>query len=471
MRIAKAIEENRYGKAKSLQWLLVRSYSAKLLAIKRVTESKGSNTPGVDKEVWHSGAEKYQALQKLCVRGYRSQPLRRIYIPKRNGKRRPLSIPTMQDRAMQALFLLALLPVAEVTGDKNSYGFRPERSTHDACHQCYIVLSRKSSAEWVLEADIEGCFDNISHLWLMENIPIERKVLKQWINAGYIEKQTYHQTDKGTPQGGVISPVLANMVLDGLENVIKSSCPKGSKVNFIRYADDFVVTASTPELLHNTVMPIINEFLKPRGLKLSPEKTKITHINDGFDFLGFNVRKYKGKYLSKPSKESVLSIKSDVKSIVKRCYGLSGTELIKWLNPKITGWGNYYRGVASKATFSSVDSAIFKLCLSWALRKYSRKRRQKAVQKYFRRRSVTRGWIFSDIATKKDGKKEVVFINQLMDIKIQRHVKIRSEAHPFSRKYHEYFSKRNNWKKVVSDRQRGLTKKIYRQMQRSILLG
>ena len=203
VRIAEAVRNNQYGKVKSLQWLLVHSASAKLLAVKRVTTSKGSNTPGIDGVIWTTSREKYEAACNLKTRGYKAAPLRRIYIPKKNGKMRPLSIPTMYDRAMQALYLLALEPVGETTADLNSYGFRPKRSIHDAIFQCYITLAGKHRAQWILEGDIKACFDEIDHGWLKDNITIDKRVLTQWLQAGYMEKHQLFETVRGTPQGGL----------------------------------------------------------------------------------------------------------------------------------------------------------------------------------------------------------------------------------------------------------------------------
>lgn len=472
VRIAKAIKEKRYGKAKSLQWLLVRSYAAKLLAIKRVTDSQGSQTAGVDGIVWSSPSQKYEALKQLKHKGYKARPLRRVYIPKRNGKRQPLSIPTLRDRAMQALYLLALTPIAEVTGDVNSYGFRPERAAQDALTQCHNILCGTNKARWVLEADIAGCFDNISHAWLLEHIPMDKRILRQWLAAGYIEKQARFPTERGTPQGGVASPVLANMVLDGLEEVIKGSCPKKrSKVNFVRYADDFIVTGANPELLRDRVMPAINEFLQPRGLSLSPEKTKITAIEIGFDFLGFNIRKYGNKLLTKPSQENCKAFRQAMKAAFQVGYGWRGSDLIRYLNPRIVGWAYYYRSAAAKATYAKIDNALFKMCRYWVFRKYQWKQRRKAVAKYFRRRSATRSWIFSDIVIKSDGTREVTALKHMMDVRIQRHAKIRGQAHPFDPEYREYFASRQAWKQSVTDRERRAWRRIHAQMQGSLSPG
>lgn len=215
-RIVKAVQEGRWNKVKTLQHLLTHSFSGKAVAVKRVTENRGKATPGIDKETWSTPQLKAEAISTLKRRGYQPLPMRRIYIPKKNGKKRPLSIPTMKDRAMQALYKLALEPVAETISDQRSYGFRSERSTRDAIEQCFNVLSSKHSAKWILEADIKGCFDNIDHHWLLKNIPMDKVILFKWLKAGYMEKGNLQPTLAGTPQGGIISPILANMALDGV---------------------------------------------------------------------------------------------------------------------------------------------------------------------------------------------------------------------------------------------------------------
>ena len=248
MRIAKATREGRYGKAKALQWLLTHSNSAKLLAVRKVTSNKGSKTAGVDSVIWTTAKQKLEAVKQFGKRGYESSPLRRVYIPKSNGKQRPLGIPTMMDRAMQALYLLALEPISETTADRHSYGFRPKRSCHDAIGQCFLTLSRKDAPQWVLEGDIKGCFDNISHDWMLKHIETDKAILKQWLNAGYMEQRQWHETTAGTPQRGIISPTLANMVLDGLEVAVKAATSPTERVNVVRYADDFIITCNSKEM-------------------------------------------------------------------------------------------------------------------------------------------------------------------------------------------------------------------------------
>jgi RNA-directed DNA polymerase len=214
IRIAKAISEGRHGKVKSLQWILTHSFHAKVLAVKRVVQNRGGKTPGVDKIIWETPQQKMEAAQSLTRKGYKTQPLRRIYIPKKDGRQRPLSIPSMKCRGMQALHLLALEPIVEFYADKNSYRFRPKRSAADAIGACYYALSRKGSAQWILEADIKSCFDKISHDWLRDNIPMDKEILSKWLSAGYVHQGVFHQTEFGTPQGGLASPTLLVLTLD-----------------------------------------------------------------------------------------------------------------------------------------------------------------------------------------------------------------------------------------------------------------
>jgi RNA-directed DNA polymerase len=203
MRIAKAHRERRHGKVKALQWILTHSLSAKLLAVKRVTENHGANTPGVDNIIWNTPKKKIEAVKSLSRRSYKTKPLKRIYIPKKQkGKFRPLSIPAIQCRAMQALHLLALEPVSENMADKNAYGFRPMRSAADATRQCFTVLSRRDCAKFILEGDIRSCYDNISHQWLMDNVPMDKKMLGKWLTAGYIDNGKLNPTMVGVSQGG-----------------------------------------------------------------------------------------------------------------------------------------------------------------------------------------------------------------------------------------------------------------------------
>ena len=239
-RIVKAVEQGRWRLVKSLQRLLAHSVSGRLMAVRRVTENRGKKTPGVDGKVWNTPEQKMDAVQQLRSKSYRAAPLRRIYIPKKNGKKRPLGIPTMFDRALQALYKLGLEPVAECLADENSYGFRPERSAQDAAEQIFNALRLKSSAQWVLEGDIKACFDEISHDWLLKHIPMDKRVLLKWLKTGYLEKHVFHYTEKGTPQGGIASPILANLCLDGLEACIAKNISekRRHKFNVIRYADD-----------------------------------------------------------------------------------------------------------------------------------------------------------------------------------------------------------------------------------------
>ncbi len=450
-RIAQATKEGKWNKVKALQRLLTHSFSGKALAVRRVTENTGERTPGVDGETWKTPEQKMTALDRLHQRGYHPQPLRRIYIPKSNGAQRPLSIPIMRDRAMQALYLLALDPVAETTADPNSYGFRTARSTADAIEACFIVLGRRGRAEWILEGDIRSCFDRISHLWLLTHIPVEKTMLKKWLKAGYLENNQFHLTEDGTPQGGIISPVIANMTLDGMEQLLashfskKSKTGKQAKINLIRYADDFCVTGSSKELLEQEVKPLIEQFLKERGLELSAEKTVVTHIEQGFDFLGQTVRKYRRekrfKFWITPSKKNVKTFLRKIRKRIKESRDLTAGELIAELNPQIRGWALYHRHVVSAATFHAVDHAIFQAIWKWARRRHRNKPHRWVKDKYFPDDGPKR-WVFTGVLKDEEGQRKVVRLLAASSIRIERHTKIRAEANPYDPEWETYFEKR-----------------------------
>jgi RNA-directed DNA polymerase len=444
-RIVRATQEGRWNKVKALQRLLTHSFSGKALAVRRVTENQGKNTPGVDRIVWNTPQKKLNGLYSLRQRGYQSQPLRRIYIPKKNGKKRPLGIPCMKCRAMQALYLLALDPIAETTADPNSYGFRPQRSTADAIEACFAVLSKQKSPQWILEGDIKGCFDAISHEWLLTHIPMEKAMLKKWLKAGFLEKHVFHSTEEGTPQGGICSPALANMTLDGLEKLLRAHFPKpkrgyNAKVNFIRYADDFIITGCSKELLEKEVKPLVEQFMSERGLELSSEKTVITHIEEGFDFLGQNIRKYKSgkrhKLLIKASKKSIQAHLEKVRDVIRKNPTISAGKLIAKLNPIIWGWARYHQHIVSGKVFKDVDDAIYRRVRQWTRRRHPGKSNEWITKKYFK---TIKGdnWVFYGEINGQE-----CLLANTTQMPITRHVKIKGEANPYNPQWESYYEKR-----------------------------
>ena len=407
-RIAKATQEKKWNTVKRLQYLLTHSYYAKVLAIRKVTTNKGKNTPGIDKELWKTPASKMRGALALTDKGYRAKPLRRVYIEKPGKKeKRPLGIPCMYDRAMQALYALALDPVSETTADAKSFGFRKGRSAHDACEYIFTALSRKTSPQWVLEGDIRGCFDHISHDWLIEHIPMDKSVLKQFLKAGFIFRDELFPTEEGTPQGGVISPILANMTLDGMQKILSDRFhtnrlgkvdlrfKNAHKVNLVRYADDFIVTAATREIAEEAKM-LLRDFLESRGLELSEEKTLITHI----------------------------------------------------LNQQLRGWANYHQSVCAKDAFSRADHILYEMLWRWAKRRHPKKNRRWITSNYWHRKEL-KNWVFTT------GKEELI---RLGEVPIVRHAKVRMDANPYLDT--EYFTRRKfqNGMKRLS----GWFKKIWR---------
>lgn len=442
-RIAKATRNNSRNKAKQLQYLLTHSFYAKAFAVRKVTTNKGKNTAGVDKKLWSTSASKMKAVLKLSDKKYQAKPLKRVYIAKKGkNKKRPLGIPVMYDRAMQTLYAMALEPIAETEADTVSFGFRRGRSAKDACEQIFAVLARKCSPTWILEGDIKGCFDNINHDWLLSNIPMNKRIMKQFLKSGFMHKGVLFPTDVGSPQGGSISSIYANMTLDGLEKIIQDKYHRNSKgnienhyraktkVNLIRYADDFIITANSKEIAEE-IKVIVSKFLSTRGLKLSEEKTTITHIDDGFDFLGWSFRKYKGKLIIKPSKSSVKSVIRKCSNIIlKDGKAMTQKELIRRLNAVLRGWTNYHKHTVASQTFSNVNNTIYLLLQHWAKHRHPNKNKRWRLNRYWHEHSG-KPWTFMT--------DEYILIN-LRNVHIVRHQSLQISRNPFLDK--KYFTKR-----------------------------
>ena len=468
-RIAKATREQDWRRVKALQRFLVNSFSAKVLAVKRVSENDGKRTPGVDGEIWSTPEAKWQAIQRLGSRGLRPQPLRRVYIPKRGSdKMRPLGIPAMIIRAQQALHLQGLEPVAETRADPHSYGFRRSRGTQDAIARVFNLLARKVSAPWIFEGDIKGCFDNFEHGWIEDHVPMNRKVLRDWLKAGYVESGKLFPTEAGTPQGGIASPTIANIALDGLEMVLTerfgstATSTKRLRVRLVRYADDFIITGSSKELLEKEVKPCVEAFLAERGLQLSQEKTRITHISEGFDFLGQNVRKYDGKLLIKPSAKNIKAFLDSVRETIRVNRSSKQETLIDLLNPMIRGWANYHRHVVAKKTYAAVDHHSWRALWRWARRRHPNKLPEWVRQKYFRTQGH-RHWVFATPTRGYTGEPRMLALIAASDTRIVRHVRVKSDANPFDPAWDSYFEQRKGARMLERLQARGFPKRLWQQ--------
>jgi RNA-directed DNA polymerase len=314
-----------------------------------------------------------------------------------------------------------------------------------------FLESKENSPQWVLEGDIRGCFDYISHEWMLRHVPTDKKVLRQWLKAGYMENRTLFPTEAGTPQGGIISPTLANLTLDGLERLLRGKFPSkkpcNPKVNLVRYADDFVITGSSKELLENEVRPLVEQFLRERGLELSSEKTCVTAIDQGFDFLGQTLRKRNGKLLIQPSRKNTRRFLEKAREMIHRGRGLSQEELIRMLNPIIRGWANYHRHVVASDTFRKVDNQLWQSLWHWAKRRHSEKPRPWVLRKYWH--PLGRKWKFAVPLENRAPDGKVVWFKLVnpVETKIHRHRKIKGAANPFDPHWRPYFEDRAFFKK------------------------
>ncbi|MBE8996583.1 group II intron reverse transcriptase/maturase [Microcystis aeruginosa] len=461
-RIYQAAKSGQDAKVRRLQRLLVKSYYARLLAVRKVTQdNQGKKTAGVDGVIAISPKQRLNLTEE--IKGtLKAKPLRRVWIPKPGrDEKRPLGIPTIKDRARQALIKSALEPEWESKMEGTSYGFRPGRSAHDAISKIYITINQGSY--FVLDADITKCFDRINHNFLLSKIHCPNSLkrdIKQWLKAGVLDNGVFEETETGTPQGGVISPLLANIALDGMARLIETLFPKkkGNQAVLIRYADDFVVISPSLEIIEQCKTAIF-EWLKPIGLELKPEKTRVCHTlnpieyngkmeEPGFDFLGFNIRQYPtGKYKSgktggwrsqlighkthiKPSQKAVKAHTEAIKGVIKKYKTAPQSALISHLNPIIRGWANYYSGVVSTDTFNKLDYTIWLMLRAWTVSRCGKANYEK-LRNYFRTSTFKlsngkerhESWLFQT----KDGQ-------QLWKhnwTPIVRHTLVRADASPY----------------------------------------
>ncbi|NES99981.1 MAG: group II intron reverse transcriptase/maturase [Sphaerospermopsis sp. SIO1G1] len=462
-RIYKASQNGDFKTVRKLQKLLVKSHSAKLTAVRKVTQdNRGKNTPGIDGVAKLAPHQRLELVQSLKLDG-KSQPVRRIEIPKPGKKeKRPLGIPTIEDRAKQALAKLALEPEWEAKFEANSYGFRPGRSAKDAIAAIYSDINKMSY--YVLDADIEKCFDQINHKRLLDKLntyPGMRRQIKTWLKSGVIAQNVFYITESGTPQGGVISPLLANIALHGMQEALHQAFPKkyttkamaqmyGIKPDinfnpplFHRYADDFVIFHKSKKVIEEC-REIINDWLKFMGLKLKDSKTRIAHtlgdgkVQSGFDYLSFNIRQYpvkdinsatdrKGKKLGfktliKPSKEAIKRHIKILKQTIRKNRNATQEKLIEALTPKIRGWSNYYDSVVSSRVFGKVDNILYHQLLRWGYYCAPMQGKKHTVNKYW---GVDQGlgWVFIT----PDGQQ----LRRHKDTHVKRVIRLKGQKSPY----------------------------------------
>src|SRR5256714_3924705 len=451
-RLFRATQEGNLKKVRSLQKLMLKSYSNRLVSVRRVAQiNAGKNTPGVDKLVIKTPATRGKMVDALAHSSlWKAKPVRRVYIPKANNRHRPLGIPVMLDRCLQAMVKNALEPAWEARFEGTSYGFRPGRSGHDAIGKIYLLARPNKTKKWVLDADIKGAFDNISHEYLLKAIgPVPGKeLIKQWLKAGYVEQEMFHATEQGTPQGGVVSPLLANIALHGMEEVLGVKYNSQGQIAgnraIVRYADDFVCFCETREDAEQ-VQRILAEWLNEGGLTLSAEKTRIVHLTEGFNFLGYNIRHYAApqtsrsgwKLLIKPSKEAVQELRQKLKDLWQKAQGTNVQSVLAKFNPVIRGWANYYRIVVAKELFSSLDSWMVHKAIRYTKRLHPNKPTDWRRRKYWGQFNLDRldSWTFGD-------KQTGGYLLKFDWFPIERHVLVKGTSSPDNPCLKDYWEKR-----------------------------
>lgn len=439
-RIFRATKNGQWNKARSLMKLMLRSYSNLLLSVRKVTqENKGKKTPGIDRRVALTPKARVKLIHEMLdAKAWSVKPAVRLYIPKPGGKKRPLGILTIKNRVAQAVVKNALEPSWEARFESRSYGFRPGRSIHDAIAQCHRRLSRQCTHRWILDADIKSAFDMISHDFIIRklgNIP-SIGLIRKWLQAGYVEEEIFNATKYGVQQGGVISPVLANVALDGMEALL------GKNFGFVRYADDFVVTAKSKEELL-TIKPTIEKWLAIRGLALNDEKTRIVPINDGFDFLSFNIRQYRQrKCIIKPQKEKVLLLLRNARDWLKKQRTATAADVIIHFNRTLPGWVQHYRCVNSKKTFGYVHTQLWKMLWKWCLRRHPKKSKSWVQKRYFKPIDGKKWTFFASVHDANVTRE--IYLFDMSRVAIQRHVQVKGASSPDDRDLRDYWKRRKD---------------------------